>query len=364
MSNSILSDFAKLSCLVVSLSLLVSCASPVRLNEIQIIGSHNSYKQAIDPDLMKQIAVLDSNLAASLDYSHLTIPAQLNRGLRKFELDVFYDPEGRRYQTPAGLNRIATARPYNTDTLALPGFKVMHVQDIDFRSHCPRLRACLQQFVSWSDKNANHLPVFITINAKDGVINVPGFVKPLLFNEKAWNELDEVFVAALGQKLYTPDEFRGGEQSLPEAIKRGWPTLDSMRGRFVVVLDHGGEKLAQYISGHPALQGRAMFVNATEGAPESAIRIVNDPIKEKETIMRLVQQGYIVRTRSDADTVEARTGRVDRRNQAFAGGAQIISTDYYLPEPRFGTDFVVQFPNGTYARCNPVLRPKGCEIKD
>lgn len=364
MSHSMFSSLLKTGSIGLLILLVAACASPVRLNEIQIIGSHNSYKQAIDPDLMKQIALIDQNLAASLEYAHLTFPAQLNRGIRKFELDVFYDPQGGRYQSPAGLKRIRTARPYDTSTLSLPGFKVMHIQDIDFRSHCPRLRGCLQQFVSWSDGHPNHLPIFITINAKDGALPVADFVKPLVFDEQAWNDLDQIFREGLGERLFTPDEFRAGEPTLPDAIERGWPSLDSMRGRFVLVLDHGGEKLAQYIKGHTALEGRAMFVNSEAGTPESAIRIVNDPIKDGATIRQLVEQGYIVRTRSDADTIEARTGSTERREQAFASGAQIISTDYYLPNPQFGTGFNVQFPDGTLARCNPLLRPEGCEVKD
>lgn len=364
MSHSTLSPLLQGGLVSLLLLILSACTSPVRLNEIQFIGSHNSYKQAIDPDLMKQIAGIDKNLAASLDYAHLTIPAQLSRGIRKFELDVFYDPDGGRYQSPAGLKMIRTARPYDTSSLSLPGFKVMHVQDIDFRSHCPRLRGCLQQFVSWSDKNPGHLPVFITINAKDGALPVADFVKPLVFNEQAWTDLDQVFREGLGARLFTPDEFRAGEQTLPDAIERGWPSLDSMRGRFVLVLDHGGEKLAQYIKGHAALQGRAMFVNSEAGTPESAIRIVNDPIKDGAKIRELVEQGYIVRTRSDADTLEARSGNTERRDRAFASGAQIISTDYYLPNPQFGTGFTVQFPDGALARCNPLLKPEGCEVKD
>jgi hypothetical protein len=343
---------------------ITGCTAPLRLNEVQLIGSHNSFKQAIDPELLQQLAAFDKNLAASLEYSHLTIPAQLGRGIRKFELDVFYDPEGGRYQTPGGLTRIATARPYDVTSLGLPGFKVMHVQDIDFRSHCPLLTGCLQQFVTWSNEHPNHLPVFITINPKEGAIDVPGFVQPLPFDDRAWDELDTAFRQGLGDKLFTPDEFRADELTLPDAVAKGWPTLESMRGRFILVLDHGNERMQQYVKGHPALTGRSMFVNSVEGTPEAAIRVINDPVKDGDKIRQLVQQGYIVRTRSDADTVEARTGDTNRREQAFLSGAQIISTDYYLANPAFGTGFSVKFPDGGLVRCNPVLRPNGCELKE
>jgi len=341
---------------------LAGCATPLRLNEIQVIGSHNSYKMAIDPDLLVQIAVTSEPLAASLDYAHLPIADQLNLGLRKLELDIFYDSAGGRYQSPAGLSRIQQPRPYDTSGLVHPGFMVMHIQDIDFRSHCPRLRDCIFQLVQWSAAHPEHTPIYITINAKDGVVDLPGFVQPLPFDELAWQELDNVLKDGLGDKLFTPDEFRGEKASLPEAVSNGWPRLQSMKGRFIVVLDHGGEKLNQYIAGHSALEGRAMFVNAPQGTLEAAIMILNDPIADFDKIQSLVRQGYIVRTRSDADTLEARTNDVVRRDRAFDSGAQMVSTDYYLPDLRF-SKFNVEFPSGVMARCNPVLRPGRCSIK-
>lgn len=341
---------------------LAGCAGPLRLNEIQVIGSHNSYKMAIDPDLMTQIAGASEALAASLDYAHLPIPAQLDLGLRKLELDIFYDPVGGRYQTPAGLSRIPQPRPYDTSSLAQPGFMVMHVQDIDFRSHCPRLQNCIDQLVEWSQTHPQHTPIYITINAKDGVVDLPGFVRPLPFDESAWQALDNVLKGGFGDKLFTPDELRGKAASLPEAVNKGWPLLQSMKGRFIVVLDHGGEKLSQYIAGHRALEDRAMFVNAPEGTDEAAIMIINDPIADFDKIQSMVRQGYIVRTRSDADTLEARTNDLVRRDRAFETGAQIVSTDYYVPDLRF-SEFKVEFPGGVMARCNPVLRPAKCTIK-
>ncbi|MFT4797538.1 MAG: hypothetical protein ACJAYE_003360 [Candidatus Azotimanducaceae bacterium] len=347
---------------VISLS-LASCQSALRLNEIQVVGSHNSFKQPIEPQVMALIAATDANLAASLDYSHPALSAQLNAGIRKVELDVFYDPKGGLYQSPQGLSLAPGAKPYDTQSLALPGFKVMHIQDIDFRSHCPELRDCLRQLAAWSSEQPNHLPIFITINPKDGAIDLPGFVKPLAFDDQAWLDLDQELRNSLGNQLFTPDEFRGTLASLPAAVKRGWPKLTEMRGRFIVVLDARATHIEDYINGHPVLMGRAMFANAREGTPEAAIRIINDPVADFDLIQGLVKQGYIVRTRSDADTREARTGDSTRRDRAFASGAHIISTDYYLPDPRFSPVFKVALPDGVVARCNPVSRPEACTIE-
>ncbi|MDG1205910.1 MAG: phosphatidylinositol-specific phospholipase C1-like protein [Pseudomonadales bacterium] len=350
-----------------TLSLLASCTSTTAnpaFNQLQFIGSHNSYKQAIDPELLEQLAESNSALAASLDYTHLPLNQQLDLGLRKLELDVLDDPAGGLYQTPLGLRIIAAPSVYSSEPMLTPGFKVLHVQDIDFRSHCQLFSECLASLDAWSDTHPEHFPIVVTINAKDDPIKRPGFVQPLLFNADSWNRLDQVIKSTLGQKLYTPDDLRGSQSSLYAAIKKGWPALNTLRGKFIFVLDHTGAKLETYIEGHEALRNRAMFVNAMEGTPEAAIRIINDPVEQFDYIQTLVSQGYIVRTRADADTVEARTGNTKRRSAAFRSGAQIISTDYYQEKNQFGSDYKVMFSEGIIARCNPVTSIIDCEFSN
>ena len=343
--------------------LLASCQAPLRYNEIQFVGSHNSYKVAIEPAVMEKIAESNRDLAASLDYSHLPLQQQLDLGMRKLEIDLLYDPMGGLFAKPFGVFGLPDAMPYDSAIMKQPGFKVMHIQDIDFRSHCPLLTQCLDQISQWSAAHPRHIPIVITINAKDDAIDLPGFTTPLKFDDAAWAALDKVFYSKLAGRLFSPDDFRGEFGSLPEAVAAGWPLLDELRGRVIVVLDHQGKKLADYIEGHPGLEGRAMFVNAIEDTPEAAIRIVNDPIKEFDYIQQLVKRGYIVRTRADADTLEARSGDTARRDKAFESGAQIISTDYYVTDERFSTGYLVTLPGGGVARCNPVLLPD-CKVKE
>jgi Phosphoinositide phospholipase C, Ca2+-dependent len=73
-------------------------------------------------------------------------------------------------------------------------------------------------------------------------------------------------------------------------------------------------------------------------------------------IQDLVRRGYLVRTRADADTVQARTGDTTQRDAALLSGAQFVSTDYPVPgrAAPLGTDYVAQIPDGDPARCNPV----------
>jgi hypothetical protein len=87
---------------------------------------------------------------------------------------------------------------------------------------------------------------------------------------------------------------------------------------------------------------------------------LNDPIGQFEQIQAAVAAGYMVRTRADENTSEARTNSTERRDMAIASGAQFISTDYPEPNPAFST-YSVSIPGGDPARCNPVFAPPGCK---
>jgi hypothetical protein len=77
-------------------------------------------------------------------------------------------------------------------------------------------------------------------------------------------------------------------------------------------------------------------------------------------IQALIGAGYVVRTRADSDTNEARTNDTGPRDAAFASGATWVSSDFVVPGRAFGTPYVVQVPGGTPARCNPVNAPAWC----
>ncbi|NQV36033.1 MAG: hypothetical protein HQ515_25305, partial [Phycisphaeraceae bacterium] len=148
-----------------------------RINQIQLFGSHNSYKEAIAPALMKLIKQDNPKLARELDYSHISLTAQLDMGLRNLEIDIFYDPKGGRYAKPFGLYGVkgmdlSLASQYDPDNLMLqPGFKVLHVQDLDFRSSSLTLKKGLEEIRAWSDAHQTHMPIIVTLNTNDAVID-------------------------------------------------------------------------------------------------------------------------------------------------------------------------------------------------
>src|SRR4051812_24487362 len=85
---------------------LIAKKEDLPINQIQVIGSHNSYKQAINPALFNVLKAQDTVAANSLDYDHIPMPAQLEMGLRNLEIDVYADAKGGKYAHPAGFERV------------------------------------------------------------------------------------------------------------------------------------------------------------------------------------------------------------------------------------------------------------------
>jgi hypothetical protein len=205
----------------------------------------------------------------------------------------------------------------------------------------------------------------ILIEAKDDpppdLPPVFAFVDPVPFGPAELDAIDAEIRSVFSEDdLLTPDDVRGSRPTLEEAVLRdGWPTLREARGKVLFALDNGGSKRADYIAGHPSLAGRVLFTDSAPGTPEAAFAKLNDSIGDGPLITELVRAGFIVRTRADADTIEARSGDTTRRDAALASGAQFVSTDYRELGP-FGTNYMVELPGGIVARCNPVSAPRGC----
>ncbi|HWJ96989.1 MAG TPA: Ca2+-dependent phosphoinositide-specific phospholipase C, partial [Acidimicrobiales bacterium] len=119
-----------------------------------------------------------------------------------------------------------------------------------------------------------------------------------------------------------------------------------------------------YLEGHDGLEGRILFTNAEPGQPDASYVGLDDPVADQKRITELVQQGYLVRTRADANGVDAETGDTTRLDAALASGAQWVSTDFPGPdgaEAQYGTDYTAALPGFLAARCNPVTAPSACE---
>jgi hypothetical protein len=344
--------------------------SQLHINQIQVIGSHNSYHAGIAPNEMKIWLAKNPDAFKGLDYQHQPLTQQLDSGVRQIELDIYADSQGGKYAHPNGPHMVEAAGlppdpPFDPDhVMDKPGFKVMHMQDIDYRSNCEPFTTCLKEVRQWSHAHPRHIPVFILVETKEGKPR-PGvqMTVPEPFTESTFDALDaEIRSVFPARELITPDDVRGHYETLNQAVLAGnWPALAHARGKVIFLMDQRPVGPI-YLTGHPSLRGRVLFTNAEPGEPDAAFIERNDgPAAD---ITALVKKGYLIRTRTDADTKEARTNDTARRDQMFATGAQILSTDYPVNEPaRWPGNFVVTLPGKVAARANPVNAPAALEGK-
>ncbi len=343
----------------------------LRLNQIQVIGTHNSYHIAPYSTVKALIAEASGGQAEGLDYTHRPLAEQFSEfGIRQIELDVFADPEGGHFANPIARQRlIAEGQDPGPDpnvdgVLDTPGPKVLHVQDVDYLTTVPTLKAAIEEIEAWSEAHPAHVPIFILLELKAGAIS--GLTTPFSIDADFLDRVDEVVRSVLDDDQFlTPDDLRGEFKTLPEAItQQGWPKLDDVRGQVFFGLDNGGAVRDLYLDGHPALKDRVMFVDA--GAvdhPAAAWFKRNNPNSSFDEFQYLLIQGFMIRTLADANTRQARSGDTTQREKALASGAQFISTDYPVPDRRF-TDYQVQLPGGVVARPNPISGSKIVEGVD
>ncbi|MFV2039932.1 MAG: phosphatidylinositol-specific phospholipase C1-like protein, partial [Acidimicrobiales bacterium] len=345
---------------------------PLAINHIQVLGSHNSYHLKPVPLLFDAIAALSPELAESIEYSHASLTEQLETfGIRQLEIDVYADPEGGLYSNPA-TNPLVGLAGLDDPALVQPGFKVLHTQDFDYATTCLTLVACLEEINVWSDAHPNHLPLMIMLEFKSesvpdaaaaaGIeltVQLP-WTTPLEPTTGLLDALDAEIRSVFGSdRLIEPDDVRGDAATLEEAVlEDGWPTLEESRGKVMFTMTDGGSIRDLYVADAPSLEGRPIFTNGTPGQPDAAFMRFDDPADPG--LDAAVAAGYLVRTRTDSPTADARMNDPTRRDLALGGGAHFLSTDYYAPSEFFDSPYEVQLPGGAVARCNPVSAPVTC----
>src|SRR5689334_483539 len=108
-----------------------SPGNDLRLNQIQVVGSHNSYHRELSPAEQK---VQQQQNPGSVDlwYSHAPISQQLeDQNVRALELDLYPDPQGGLYTYPL-IRKLTGQGPLTDPAMAKPGIKVMHIPDFDY----------------------------------------------------------------------------------------------------------------------------------------------------------------------------------------------------------------------------------------
>jgi hypothetical protein len=367
-----LSRAARNACLIAcaaACTTIVSYAQDdsVHMNQIQVIGSHNSYNLGFAPSEEKLARSYNEKGYESLEYHHATLTKQLDGGVRQLEIDIVQDPVGGRFAHPKIVEMTKQAGlPPDPDfdpnhEMDKPGFKVIHMTDMNERSSCHLLTGCLEEIRAWSKAHPEHVPLFLLIETKEGgTKGIPNSVVAEPFTSETFDALDKAIRSVFpDREMILPDEVRGKFATLDEAVRAGnWPTLRSARGRVIFLMDqkHVGPI---YVAGHPSLHGRVLFTNADPGQPDAAF--IEENSGTRAVIDDLVRKGYLIRARADEGTVAARTNDTTRRDELLSSGAQMISTDYPLSEPSKWTGYSVGFANGLPARCDIVNAPANCK---
>ena len=340
----------------------------VRMNQIQTVGTHNSYhveNSTAEKDVRE--AVRPGTGRGGEEYTHFPVPVQLSlQKVRQVELDLVLDPTGGRFTNPL-LRQLTKTGPWFPFVMNKPGIKIIHEEDVDYRSNCLTFVSCLTQVKQWSDAHPGSIPISILLQFEDGAGPTfpPYTIQPLVPWTKdamigAENEALSVFPR---KQIITPDDVRQPGLTLHQSVtQNGWPTLAESRGKVLFGMDNDRD---MYVAGNPNLENRLFFTNAQNAIdqPDGAFAIRDEATTLEPLIQQLVGEGLLIRTRADSPLVEAKNGDTTRREAAFASGGQIVSTDFPTRgmAARWGTDYYASLPGSLVARCNPVNAPAFCK---
>lgn len=324
-------------------------ASAKRLNELQLLGTHNSYHVAPDSVAMELIRSAAPSEAESLDVTQPTLTEQLTRfGVRHVELDVYLDPKGKLYDKPvawrmAQKQQIEVAAYDPDGRMDEPGIKVLHSPDFDYRTTVYTFIDALTELKKWSDANPQHVTLFVLIELKSDSFSP--LTRPIGWDESGFTELErEILTIWPRERILAPDDVRGSHATLRDAVKgNGWPSVESQRGKIAFLLDNEGGVRNAYLNKSEILAGRLLFTSVEPSHPAAAWMKRNDPVGSYAEIESLVRDGFLVRTRADSGTKEARENTSSRRDRAIASGAQLISTDFLKPDWRW-SPYCVRLP--------------------
>ena len=332
---------------------------PLRINQLQLVGTHNSYHIAPDDFAMGMIASLAPAEARSIDCTQRTLVEQLAElDVRHFELDLYLDPEGTLFREPLVVKLAratnAASPPFDPQgELAVPGIKVLHSPDFDVRTTAYTLQAALVEVKRWSDEHPGHVPVFLLLELKQDSLSP---TRPIVWEADGFAELHRTLLGVWPlYRILTPADVQGESATLREAVEgRGWPAVDEHRGKVVFLLDNEGRVRDRYLAATTESLEQLLFASVDREHPAAAWMKRNDPVAQEAEIRELVSYGFLVRTRAYSGTNEARGNDPHRRYLAIDSGAQLISTYFPEPDPRF-SPYSVRLP--LPAEGNPSVPP-------
>ena len=289
-------------------------ADVLRVNDVQTVGTHNSYHVA---PIMA--------ISTEWKYSHLPIDQQLDAGVRSLEFDPHWDP-------------------------VYASFNVYHEPVVDYRSRCHCLTSCMREVADWSSRNPGHTILKLVIEPKYNIDLVAPYRGT--HGVARMRALQDTLLAHWpASKVLTPKAVQGDAPTMRDAIRPGscgWPSDDETRGWVMFILDAWSENADAGVALRALpLSEQLFFIRGTAAysIPDdvavlelSACECSKTQINADDCLsdMRaLVAQNYIMRAATDT------AGCALRNVSALAAGTQsagvqILVTDYIaeaLPLP-------------------------------
>ena len=279
----------------------------VKLNEIAILGTHNSYQRLATAETRFAMNIIDTITFKkagldTFDFEMDTLTEQLEMGVRNVEIDI---------ETLDKDDKIE--------------FKVTHNSIVDNASSAYDFTKALQEIKMWSDNNPEHIPVIIIVEPKSFVIEINGMKK---FSLEYAKELDKIVGNTLGDSLLTPKDMLRDYASFKEMRENDdWISLKEARGKILVLL-HDCDVTESYIALDETIKTQKMFpMLRYDDRNESYTSFIleNDAWRAAERKAENIDEcNLIVRTRADVYPEYS-----DERYKVIEDcGSQIITTDF------------------------------------
>lgn len=279
----------------------------IKLNEIAILGTHNSYQTLATSETRFLMGIIDAITLKKLglntfDFEMDTLTEQLEMGVRNVEIDI---------ETLDKDNRIE--------------FKVTHNSLIDNASSAYDFKKALKEIKMWSDNNPNHIPVIIIVEPKSFVIEINGMKK---FSLEYAKELEKIVADTLGESLLTPADMLRDYESFKEMREKDdWISLKEAQGKILVLL-HDCDVTESYIALDETIRTQKMFpMLRYDDRNESYTSFIleNDPWNaDSRKSESLDKYNLIIRTRAD----KYPNYSAERYEVTENCGSQIITTDF------------------------------------
>jgi len=301
--------------------------SGVKLNEVQFLATHNSYKRPLSPAarLAMNAVGLPLGLTAvkdEFDYGHEPLTSQLDRGIRSLEFDIERGGEG---------------------------FRVGHIGVLDINSNCPDFLLACEELRMWSEANPDHLPITLLLESKSAILTGGALYRP--FDTQDLMLLESLIEQAFGGMLLTPGEALRDYENFA-ALRRAddWPPLRDLLGKILVIYHYSEGTTGEYIALDPSLRTQKMFpslwypVLSEVDTEYASFVLCNEPLDYAGEIAAFTAENLLVRTRLDMHNYPG-------REQSYAlgadSGALLLSTDY-PPRGGAGEDGYTALLEGGY----------------